>query len=238
MHAIDWLGALVLRKNGAVLPLSIKRIQALLVLLAQEGELPRGRIVALPWPALDESTARRNLRRELARLRAAGAGDFVQADGDRLAIPPAVEISARTFEAAPPAQRPKDALALWRGPRADGLHLDDAARWNEWMALERRRLDALHAQVLALSAAQREAAGAFELALERIRTLLSADPLQEQHHVAAMRLLERLGRREAALAQYDGCVRLLADELGLEPMAADAVGAAGLAPWVQPSWHA
>ncbi|MFO1329420.1 MAG: BTAD domain-containing putative transcriptional regulator [Rubrivivax sp.] len=228
MHAIDWLGAVVLCRQGVPLPLSIRKTQALLILLAREGSMPRERIVALLWPALDESTARRNLRRELARLRDAGAGEVLQAEGDRLAIAPQVEVTARRFEAELQADRPDEALALWRGAPADGLHLDDAEPWNEWLAQERRRLEALRAQALVRAAAQHEAAGAFDVALDRVRGLLAADPLQERHHVAAMRLLDRLGQREAALAQYDTCVRLLADELGLQPMEATRAMAAAL----------
>lgn len=228
MFTLDWLGPVELRRADAALPLSIRKCLALLVLLAREGEMPRERVAAFLWPALDESTGRRNLRRELARLRDAGLADVVQAQGDRLAIAADVEVSARMFEAALRAERPDDALALWRGPPADGLHLEDAPPWDEWMALERRRLDALRLQALALSAQQHEAASAFAAALDRIRTLLAADPLQEQHHLAAMRLLDRLGQRAAAMAQYDACVQLLADELGLEPMAQTRALAAAL----------
>ncbi|HRD84834.1 MAG TPA: hypothetical protein PLF63_06655, partial [Rubrivivax sp.] len=64
MYAIDWLGPFELRKGGQALPLAVRKGQALLMLLAREGALPRERIVALLWPLLDESSARRNLRRE------------------------------------------------------------------------------------------------------------------------------------------------------------------------------
>lgn len=228
MYAIDWLGAVELRREGVLLPLAIRKCQALLVLLAREGPMPRERVVALLWPTLDESTARRNLRRELARLRDAGAAEVVLAQGDRLAITVGIEIAARVFEEALHADRPDDALPLWRGPPADGLHLEDAAPWNEWMAQERRQLESLRAQALAQSAKQHETAGAFSVAFDRIRMLLAADPLQEQHHLSAMRLLDRLGQRAAALAHYDACVQLLADELGLEPMAQTRAMAAAL----------
>lgn len=228
MYAVDWLGPFALRKGGAALPLSIRKAQALLVLLARDGAQPRERIVALLWPALDESTARRNLRRELARLRDAGAAELIHADGDRLALGAAVEVTARRFQAAVDEGEPESALALWRGVPADGLQLDDAEPWQDWLAHERRHLEALRAQALALSAAQHEAVGAWAPALERVRGLLAADPLQERHHVHAMRLLDRLGQREAALAQYEACVRVLADELGLQPMAATRELAAAL----------
>lgn len=219
MFTLDWLGPTELRRDGVALPMTVRKALALLVLLAREGSLPRERVAAWLWPSLDESTGRRNLRRELVRLRDAGATDVVSAQGDRLALGSDVAISARLFEEALNGARPDEALALWRGAPADGLYLEDAPPWNEWMAQERHRLEGLHLQALALSAQQHEATGANDIALERVRRLLVADPLQEQHHRAAMRLLDRLGQRAAALLQYDACVRLLADELGLAPMA-------------------
>lgn len=219
MDVIDWLGPVELRRAGGVLPLSVRKCLALLVLLAREGTMPRERVVALLWPTLDLSTGRRNLRRELARLRDAGAAELVQAQGDQLAIGADVQITALAFEDWLRRGRPDDALALWRGPPADGLHLEGADAWDEWVVHERRRMDGLRGQALALSAAQFEAAGDLSSALDRIRVLLAIEPLQEHHHLAAMRLLDRLGQPAAALAQFETCVQLLADELGLAPMA-------------------
>jgi DNA-binding SARP family transcriptional activator len=82
MLELALLGPLVLRRAGQALPLAIKKTQALLVLLAllpRGATLPRSRAVALLWPPLDESTGRRNLRRELARLREVGGPGVVQA---------------------------------------------------------------------------------------------------------------------------------------------------------------
>jgi DNA-binding SARP family transcriptional activator len=78
------LGPVRLLSDGRTLPLKIRKGFALLLLLAIEGSLSRPRLCAWLWPALDESSARRNLRRELVRLRDAGAGAAVRADGDHL----------------------------------------------------------------------------------------------------------------------------------------------------------
>src|SRR5262249_44307849 len=67
-----------------------------------------------------------------------------------------------------------------------------------------------------LLAWQREAndmAGALHTALR----LLALDPLQEVVHRAVMRLQTALGRRDAALRQYQTCVAVLQRELGVEP---------------------
>ena len=218
MLELHLLGTVSLRRDGAALSLPIKKTQALL-LLAIAGRQPRARLVSLLWPALDEPTGRRNLRRELARLREIGAGDAVQAESDYLALGQGVATDVQQLLQALAQGRHADALTLWRGPPADGLVLDDAAAFLEWWQPEAERLRALRQRTLGALAAAQEAAGDAEAALAHVQTQLAEEPLQEQLHRDAMRLQARCGRREAALAQYERCRALLASELGLAPMA-------------------
>jgi len=219
MLALELLGPVALTRNGAALPLTVRKTAALLVLLALGGSMPRPRVVAMLWPTLDESTGRRNLRRELARLRESGAEAAVLAEGDRLLLAPSVSVDAAEFARAATAGRHQIALQRWRGPPADGLTLDDAPEFTDWLVQERDRLRTLRRQALEALAESMEAQGDLAGALLHFQQLLADDPLQERHHRAAMRLLGRLGRREEALAQYRQCSELLSQELGLAPMA-------------------
>lgn len=219
MLALDILGPVALRRDGAAQRLTVKKTLALLVLLCRSGPLPRERVVAMLWPLLDESSGRRNLRRELARLREAGVERAVQADGDFLALSAEVVCDTSAFDAALAKGRPDDALAYWRGVPADGLVLDDAQAFDDWLTRERERLLAQRRRALEAAATAHESQGNHELALQRVESLLADDPLQEQHHRDAMRLHMACGRREAALAQFARCRRLLERELGLQPMA-------------------
>lgn len=222
MLELKLLGPVVLRRAGQTLPLAIKKTQALLLLLALQpraAAVPRARAVALLWPQLDEATGRRNLRRELARLREIGAADALQADADRLSLAGSLVCDLWRFQADIDAGQPDSALEHWQGLPADGLVIDDAGAFNDWWAPERERLLGLRRGALAASAAAFEARGDLAAALQRIESLLADDPLQEQHHRAAMRLLAASGRREAALAQFARCAELLRSELGLAPMA-------------------
>jgi DNA-binding SARP family transcriptional activator len=219
MLALELLGPVVLRRDGAALPLTIRKTAALLVLLALGGPAPRARVVALLWPDLEEATGRRNLRRELARLREIGAFDAVLTDGDRLAPAVTLAVDATLFQHALQAGDAPSALAHWRGPLADGLDLDDAHAFMDWLAQERERLQALRRQALQGAAQAAQARGETDTALALLQQLLADDPLQEQHHRAVMQLLAASGRREAALVQYRRCCDLLRDELGLVPMA-------------------
>jgi DNA-binding SARP family transcriptional activator len=209
MLTLELLGPTRLCRDGVPLALGVKKTMALLVLLGRSRQVPRARVVELLWPRLDEPRARRNLRRELARLREAGAADSVVADAETLALAPAVAIDAETFAAALAAGLPDDALTLWRGPPADGLGLDDAEPFADWLTGERTRLQGMRQRALEASAAAHEAQGRLEQALLRVRQLLEDNPLQEQRHCDAMRLLAALGQREAALAQFERCRNLL-----------------------------
>jgi DNA-binding SARP family transcriptional activator len=196
-----------------------RKTWCLLLLLACAGSAPRPRVVASLWPALDETTARRNLRRELARLREAGAADLVQADEDRLALNPAARVDLAGFEAALRAGQPAAALALWKGDLADGLAAVEAPPFDAWLEAERRRVHGLWRRALHEAAEHAERADPADRAqaLAHWHTLLADDPLQEQHHQAVIRLHLAAGRREEALTQYQRCRTLLRDELGLAP---------------------
>jgi DNA-binding SARP family transcriptional activator len=216
MFELQLLGPLALRRDGQLLALGTQKVQALLLLLGLGGPAHRARLAEWLWPELDDAAARRNLRRELARLREAGADGLLRAEGDVLALADGVDCDAAHFEAEA-TTAPDRALARWRGPPADGLRIDASHALAEWLDAERQRLQALRRR--ALRASFDAHADDPERALERVQALLADDPLQEQLHAEAMRLLAQLGRREAVLAQYERCRTLLAQELGLAPMA-------------------
>ena len=220
MLELDLLGPVTLRRDGRVLPITVKKSQALLLLLALGGHCGRERVTALLWPTLDATSARRNLRRELARLRESGADGFVHADGDTLALAGVVVCDTQTFADAVQRGDPEAALAHWRGEPGADLRLEaDDGSFQDWLVAQRKRLVDGWQQALASAAAQHEAAGAWQPAITHLSSLLADDPLQERHHRALIRVLQAAGRREDALAQYHRCRDLLAAELGLQPMA-------------------
>ncbi|MEO8125099.1 MAG: BTAD domain-containing putative transcriptional regulator, partial [Burkholderiales bacterium] len=228
MLALELLGPVRLLRDDAALPITVRKTLALLALLACSEPLPRPRVVDLLWPTLDEATGRRNLRRELARLREAGAAQAVRAEGDFLTLDASVVLDVRMAEDDLRSGFVERSIERWRGMAMDGLRLDDAPGFDEWLDVQRSRLQRLRTSALEVSARDHEQRGERGIALQRIELLLALDPLQEQHHRDAMRLLSATGRREAAIAQYERCRAVLRDELGLQPMAETEALAASL----------
>lgn len=215
MLALHLLGPVTLLHSGRAVPLPIRKTQALLTLVALSRPVARERVAGWLWPELDVSSGRRNLRRELTRLREFGAASCVRAEGDYLALDPGVDCDVHRFEAAVARGEPQRALALWRGPLADGLQLAGTPPFDEWLAAERERLASLRRRALESLAD----AAAPDEAVPHLQALLAEDPLQERHHRRLIAHLLALDRREHAVAQYEQCRQVLAVELGLTPMA-------------------
>jgi DNA-binding SARP family transcriptional activator len=133
--------------------------------------------------------------------------------------PSAVDVDVVRFERLV-ADGSADALgqlsALYRGDLLAGLVLAERP-FEEWLTAERERLHELAIQGLGHLFAYQQQADAHEPAVQTGLRLLALDPLQEPVHRAVMRLYARLGRREAALRQYQLCMDALKRELGTPP---------------------
>ena len=221
-YTLSLLGAPKFTENGTERHLPSRRALALLACLAFDGRATRARLATTFWSDSNEAVARRNLRRELTRLRAAGFAAAFDADLETVRLGAAVATDHAPFEAACERGDHGAALALWRGPLLDGFVLAGAPAFDAWLVDRREALVRRWREAAASVAAQAEAAGDGRAALEWRLRLLADDPLQEAHHAAVMRLHFLLGERSAALAVYERCRQRLRDELGLAPLASTA----------------
>ncbi len=215
--------------------------RALLAYLVAEPERPHRReaLAEMLWPGRPEGAARANLRHSLAHLR--------QVLGDQAANPPFLLptrhtirfnagsdawIDATAFSALLSAQPPtnvpadhqglrqlEEAVRLYRGPFLENVSLADSAAFEEWRVVGRERFSRLALHALVRLANGYEWLGEYERALTYARQGLDLEPWDEMAHQQVMRLLARSGRRTEALAQYETCRHLLAEELGVEPAA-------------------
>ena len=219
MIEISLLGPAAIARDGQALRLPIRKAMTLLAFLAVERKARRDELAERMWPGLDAASARRNLRRELARLRDAGLREAFDADDDRIVLAEAVWVDVDAFLRGVADGDVRTALALWRGPFAQDIVSAGEAWFSDWAEAQRSRLVVARRQALERVAADAEAAGERRVALEALHAALADDPLQERLHREAMRLFAELGEREHALAQYERCRQVLEDELGIAPLA-------------------
>lgn len=107
----------------------------------------------------------------------------------------------------------RKALSLWSGPPLANVNC--GSRLSAYVVdLQERRRNAYHLRVQA----EMEIGGHRELVGE-LRSLVTANPLDEELHGQLIRVLDRSGRRSEALAVYRNLRGTLREELGLEPSA-------------------
>ena len=213
--------------GGAPLVLPTRKTQALLAYLALPlGQAhPRDKLATLLWGDMPDAQARGNLRHALSRIRKnlpAGVRPGLVLDGPTVALDPSVvEVDVAEFERLVADGRPpalEQIGGLYRGDLLAGLALTERP-FEEWLTSERERLHELAIQGLGRLLTHQQRGGAAEPAIQTGLRLLALDPLQEPVHRTLMRLYARLGRREAALRQYQFCVDALKRELSTSPEA-------------------
>ena len=121
--------------------------------------------------------------------------------------------------------------ACYRDHFLAGFTLPDSPAFDEWQFFQRDHLSAAQGWVLerlgsvgdGRDGSNRGDGGAGDagIALEQVlhygRRWVAHDPLHEPAHRALMILYAQAGQPAAALRQYENCVRLLDDELGVPP---------------------
>lgn len=174
--------------QGQVLKAGTRKALALAVLLALEGAITRERLLALLWAGAEPAAARRNLRRDVFRLRELGL-TLADAGSDALSLdPPALHWPA-----------PTGTPVVW----LEGLDGVAGAELDEWLVWQREALQWRWVDALAARAAALEQQGQERAALQLWRQMLGQDcagPDHEGARRAALRLHQWLGEHDAAWA--------------------------------------
>jgi DNA-binding SARP family transcriptional activator len=225
------LGPVVVRHDGAALPLPRGRQRAVLAVLL----LNAGRVVSVgeiaetlwgPAPLPSASATVRNyvkrLRRALgdadqARIVTRSPGYVIRVDPGELDVArfevllDGARAAARggSWEAA--ADQARTALALWRGEPLADVESDALA------LREVPRLAELRLQATELRIGAELSLGRHGVVIAELERLAAAHPLREHLHALLMLALYREGRQAEALAAYQHARRLLVDELGADP---------------------
>jgi len=111
----------------------------------------------------------------------------------------------------------EEAVSFFRGEFLSGFYLSDAPIFEDWLLVERRRLQRELEEILEFLVEVYAARGDYSSAISHAQRWLSLDPLREVAHQELMRLYAWDGDRAAAMNQYQKCSEILNDELGVEP---------------------
>ena len=233
--ALHLLGSFRVTLDGRpVTAFKSNKVRALLAYLAVEADQPHRRevLAGLLWPDWPDSDAFSNLRYALSDLR--------RVIGDRTSEPPYLLITRDTLQFNPSSDYSLDArpivelgdetathsadlgqleraVALYRGSFLEGFSLDDSAVFEQWTLFTRERLARQVSSARHRLATTYEQRGEFARAQSCARRQIELEPWDEVAHQQLMRTLALGGQRSAALAHYETCRRLLAEELSVEP---------------------
>src|SRR5215467_10050045 len=112
------------------------------------------------------------------------------------------------------------AARLYRDEFLVGLTLAGAPDFEAWVLAQREELRGQFVQILQAEVQLSLRQAAWTAGIAPARRLLAQEPWLEECHRNLMLMLARSGQRQAAIAQYQACKRVLAEELGVEPLPA------------------
>ncbi len=204
-----------------------RKAQALLIYLAvTERAWNRDSLAALFWPETDDTTARKNLRDILPTLRRQ-LSDYLLTKDENIGLDPSSQYKCDVtrFSAVLERELPKvetdtlaATLALYRGDFLEGYVTSRiSADFELWALRERERLHQLALIGFTTLCRRQQEIGDYAAALTTNRQLLKLAPWDEAAHRQQMVMLTQSGQQAAALAHYESCRQILAEELDVEP---------------------
>lgn len=230
-------GAFELRIAGSPIPkFATAQGQALLAWLCLHPQPhPKEQLADLLWPDALPARADQNLRKTLSRMRRdlADSADALHVNRQTARLLPAPwDVDVLRFQALLAAceehshramercavccARLEEALELYRGELLAGAGIDSSP-FEEWLLWQREHLHRQAADALQTLIEHRRGLQAFGAVADLAQRLIELEPYQESAHAARIESLARLGDERAALAHYERCVALLAEELGVPP---------------------
>lgn len=209
-------------------PLTPKAMALLVYLAVTQRAHSRDVLADLLWSETNHQQARDNLRYLLPELRRP-LGDYLLITTQSIAFNQQapywldVEVLRTTLTrqmAAVATPALQAALQLYQGEFLAGFTVRNAPVFEAWVVRQREELHTLAVQGSYTLAQRYWQQADYRNGLTATQQLLHWEPWHEGGHRLQMQLLAYNGQRTAALAQYDLCRTILADELGVAPEAA------------------
>ncbi|MBI3960509.1 MAG: hypothetical protein HY328_16990 [Chloroflexi bacterium] len=220
------LGTPQVHLNSAAVSFRLRKSLALLIYLAVTRQPhSRDKLATLLWPGYDQSTTRAYLRKALSLLQQDLPGDWLEIDRHQVALRAGSNFwldaaeYGRLVNGAGHGNLDalEHAAALYAADFLDGFSLPDAEGFEEWRLHEAETLRGQLIQLLKEVSDRLTGQGEVSRALVYARRRVALDAYDEAAHVAVMRLCEASGQIGQAIRQYENCLRLLREEVGVQP---------------------
>ncbi len=218
------LGRSDLALGGQVLAELKPLAREVLFFLVDQRRVERDVLLEQFWPEHMPGRQAANLHMAIYGLRRELGKDAIALDGSAYQLAPSVKLDydADSFEhVAGLAQRlapgdPRRLFALTEAVNTyGGAFLPSLS--SSWVQDRRRALESRYLDLLALAADEALVSAQPEAAARFLRMALDIDPFRDDVHLRYLEALGELGRQSEIVSHYRGYVRLLADELGLDP---------------------
>jgi DNA-binding SARP family transcriptional activator len=220
-------GTFQIERGSQLIHLLTRKVEILLAYLTLYPEPhAREKLAALFWGDVPDEQARASFRKALTLLRQPLGADIVLADRQTVQLNPdyplwvdAVEFKQLTLSYQQLAVNDKltantqllSALDLYRGDLLTDFY-------DDWLLSLREHYRLVYLEILLRVTQELRTQSEYEHAIEFAQKVLTADPANERAHQHLMFCYLASGNRSAALRQYEECVRLLEQELAVEPM--------------------
>jgi LuxR family maltose regulon positive regulatory protein len=208
------------RSLGDLKPL----VREILFYLVDAGQADRDVIVETFWPHYPPGRQTANLHMTVYGLRRILGKDAVLLEGTTYSLAASLKIdsdvqrferAAEVAERLPPGD-PRRLFALTEAINSyQGSYLADSP--SSWVVQRRRGLESRYLDLLTANAEEAMVRDLPARAVTTLRKALQIDPLRDDLHMTYLEALGRMGRRSEVITHYQYYVRLLADELGLDP---------------------
>ncbi|MBV7334821.1 hypothetical protein KFU94_42605 [Chloroflexi bacterium TSY] len=243
---LQLFGPPLLERDGTPFDVGRRKAVALLAYLVTTGRIhSRDALAAFFWPEHDQSSARTDLRRMLSVLNRNLGQGILASDRETVSLAlksdspassePALWLDVAEFRHSLHACQTHDhpidqvctdclplldaALRLYRDDFLAGFTLRDSPDFDDWQYFEGEGLRQELASALEKLVKGHSAHSEFGRAIGYARRWLALDPLHEPAHRHLMQLYAWTDRHTAARRQYEQCMQMLVEELGMSPSA-------------------
>ncbi|HSH04742.1 MAG TPA: BTAD domain-containing putative transcriptional regulator [Anaerolineae bacterium] len=227
MLSVQTFGKLEITINGHSVSLRMSKAAVLLVYLMRNKDVSYGRdqLATLLWPQENERKSRENFRQALYQIRRIfddkqTAEQYLTVTRDIVQFHAGTNfiLDANLFEQKAAKKEWECALDLYEGEFLATYYSPDAQELAEWQVTTREQLH--HLAVYACTQLTRESEKKdLTRAAHFARRLLSLEPWAEEGYRVLMRWWVSQGQVTTALAEYQKCVAILSEELGIKPTA-------------------